>query len=324
MHMSKSMEIAPTRRLGSPPLLNQWAFVYYLSFFFLAFLYIGLTFFSLPDSSTLHHYHLTPTHYHELLIPIVIFIELIWLASLYGSVKIKSYAWLIRDSADGRAFNTIGNGIMVLTLSSPFISDLTSIFNIISRHNHDLHPTLTIISNYVGVVLMAAALMLIAAGAERLLAQAVRKRSLWAEKAWVAIFIIFSSVYSYFLVGQPPAANYNQRVYYLPHWIVLLSIVIPYLYIWYRGFKGAADIYTYQKNVRGKLYKKALIYLAAGIGLVVASSILTRVLTTASAHLSRMNLSPILIIIYALLIIMATGFLLLAVGAKKLRQIEEA
>lgn len=324
MHMPKSMEMVPKERLGLPPLLSQWAFAYYLSFFFLIFLYIGLTFFTLPSDMTLRHYHLTPAHYHELIIPIVIFIMIIWLASFYGSVKIKSYAALIRGSADGRAFNIIGNGLIVLTLSSPFMSDLTGIFNLFGRHNDGIHPALTVINNYVGLVLMAAALLLIAFGAEKLSALAVHKRQPWQEKVWVAIFIIFSSLYSYFLIAQPPAASLGQRVYYLPHWLVLISIAIPYLYIWYRGFKGAAEIYAYQKNVRGKLYKSALTYLAIGIGLVVASSILTRVIATASTHLGNLTLNPILIIIYGLLIVMAAGFLLIAVGAKRLRQIEEA
>lgn len=324
MHMPKSMEIAPKARLNQPPLLNQWALIYYFSFFFLVFLYIGLTFFTLPNNTTLHHYHLTPARYHELLIPIVFFIMIIWLTSFYGSIKIKSYASLIRGSADGRAFNIIGNGLIVLTLSSPFMSDLAGIFNLFSRHNDGIHPALTVINNYVGLVLMAASLLLIAAGAEKLSALALHKRQPWQEKAWVAIFITFSSLYSYFLIAQPPAANFGQRVYYLPHWLVLISIAIPYLYIWYRGFKGAAEIYYYQKNVRGRLYKSALTYLAIGIGLVVASSILTRVISTASTHLGNLTLSPILIIIYGLLIVMAAGFLLIALGAKRLRQIEEA
>jgi hypothetical protein len=46
-------------------------------------------------------------------------------------------------------------------------------------------------------------------------------------------------------------------------------------------------------------------------------------LTTVSTRLTQLSLTPILFILYALIVIDAAGFVLIAIGANKLKQIEE-
>jgi hypothetical protein len=170
---------------------------------------------------------------------------------------------------------------------------------------------------------MAVALSLIAGGAEKLAALANRKHLQLPENFWVLGFIIISSLYGYFLISQPSEKSLAVRPYYLPHWAVLVTLAMPYLYFWYRGFKGAYMLFEYQKNVRGWLYKKALRYLAAGVSVVVLSSVLTRMLTTIPSQLNHLNLTPVLVIIFGLLAVIAIGYGLIALGANRLRKIEE-
>jgi hypothetical protein len=63
---------------------------------------------------------------------------------------------------------------------------------------------------------------------------------------------------------------------------------------------------------------------ALGIAVVVLGSVLTRVFISISTTITNLKLTPILIIIYGLLSVIAAGYILIAIGAKKLRKIEEA
>jgi hypothetical protein len=93
--------------------------------------------------------------------------------------------------------------------------------------------------------------------------------------------------------------------------------------IWYKGLTAVFDLFLYQRRITGKIYKESLRYLAAGILVVIVTSVGTRVLTTISTSLSGFNLTPLLLVVYALVLLNAAGFLLIAFGANKLRRIEE-
>jgi magnesium-transporting ATPase (P-type) len=276
-----------------------------------------------PPAKVLKQYGLTHSSYYLVIFPIVVLLVLIFLAGFYGSLTIKKYSSAIRDSHDGRAMNLISNGLLVLALSLPVTSVVATISGLIERNHLSMMPALTIFNNYLGLVFMGLSFMLITIGAEWLYEIVRAKISPWPQKVWVLAFIIFSTLYTYFIVFQATQPGAAQKIYYLPHWLLLISIVIPYLYIWYRGANAGYCIYEYRQNVPGKLYKSALNLLAGGIGLVIISSIASRTITTLSTKLTSLHLTPLLIIIYALLALMGGGFLLIALGARRLIKIEE-
>lgn len=307
------------RRVSSPPSSK----LYIAGVMILAAFYLCLVFIPGPDASTLQHYHLSNSAYRGIILPIIIFLLAIWVASFYGALMASSYTHIIGRSKDGHAFRFISRGLLLLALTLPVSSCLTSVVNLVGRTRSTWLETLTIVNNYINIALMAAALLLIAIGAEKLGALIQNKIKPWPERLWVFIFIVFSSTYGYLLVSQPMHNGFVRRVYYLPHWLTLVTMAIPYLYVWYRGLWGAQIMYQYQKNVGGKLYKQALRHLAAGISIVILSSIVARTLTTTSTRLSGLSVGPVLIIIYAFLGLMAVGYILIASGAKKLKKIEE-
>ncbi|HVX58742.1 MAG TPA: hypothetical protein VG964_03340 [Candidatus Saccharimonadales bacterium] len=297
---------------------------YSFVFFVLSAGYILLTIIPAPDPGTLANYDLSPQKYRWLVLPIVLFLIIIWSAGFFGSLRVKSYARMIRRSADGRGFNMLSNGILVLAITQPLMFDLNAVVHLIGRYHPATRESLTIINNYVDVLLMGAAMLLIGIGAETLVKLVKTGGKLATERSWVLLFIIFSSIYGYFLVSEPTAGDPNRRVYYLPHWLLLVSVVVPYLFFWYLGLRGSQQLLQYQNKVRGRLYKHALRYLSAGIATVVISSVLTRTLSTASPKLSHLNLTPLLLIIYGLLVVIAAGYVLIALGSNRLKKIEEA
>ena len=297
--------------------------LYIGAFAVLTAVYVALSFLVSPDPKSLKLYHLSTGGARALTASFVIPISIIWLAGLYGSLKIRSYSQLVKKTKEGPAFSLLALGIVALVITQPIAAVLTSLLGLTVRHHPTWAPTLTIINNYLGVIFMAISLVIIAMGAEKLSEPIKAKRGSWYRQLWMLSFIALSSIYSYLIVSQPIHASAARRGYFMPNWLILLTIAIPYLFFWYRGLYAAFTLYYYQKNIKGAIYKGSLSYLAAGITAVVVSSIAVKFISTVSTKISRLSLTPILFIIYGFLVILGAGFLLTAYGAKRLRRIEE-
>lgn len=322
--MAKKQPEAGTNRkhrfLGN---LNRYLLCYAVVFAGLMIAYIFLTYLPQPDKAVLRHYNLSLSGYYWLVSTIVALLILISTAGLYGSMVAKAYANLIKKSPDGQAINRISIGFLILSISLPFSSVLSSVIGQVVKHHTSWQPTLTIINNYIGLVLVAAAFTYIARGSEDLYRLARPRLKPLPQKMWVFLFIAASSIYSYFIITERANAQPARNPYFLPIWLVVVTLTIPYLYFWYRGFNAAYNIFLYQKHVPGPIYTSALKYLSAGITFVILSSVSTRILSSVSPSLSRLHLTPLLFIIYGFLVLEAAGYFLIAVGAKRLRQIEE-
>ncbi len=296
---------------------------YIILFIILIISYVGLTLLPAPDPKALVQYNLSVSQARLLSLTIVLPVVAIWLVAMYGFVKIKDYAQLIKNSKDGAALNTISTGLLFLALGSPFSAVLTSVSAQLVKRHPDWLAATTIINNYITLIIMALGMFFIAKGAEQLVKLVGKKSGNNEQRLLVLLFIVLSTLYSYFLISQPIQTPAGQRIYYMSHIMVLLTLAIPYLYYWYRGLLGAYYLYWYQKNVPGRVYKGSLSYVAGGIFTVIMTSILVRGLVTISARISTLGLPPILLIIYCLLLISGLGYVLIAIGAKKLRKIEE-
>jgi hypothetical protein len=285
--------------------------------------YILLALLLSPNKMALHHYHLSMSGYHWLIITVIAILALTSAAALYGSLGVKKYASIIKGSPDGQALNVISDGFLLLSIALPFSFFLSIVIGITVRHHTAWRPALTIINNFINLGLMAAAFFFIAMGSKRLFKLTRRPAKRLAQDFWVFLFIAVSSIYCYFLVIEPSQDAMGRRTYFLPSFVLLIAIAIPYLYVWYKGFDAAYNLYMYQAGIKGRLYKHALNYLATGIAVVIISSIASRLITTVSSHLSELSLTPTLVIIYALLVLNGIGYILIAVGARRLRRIEE-
>lgn len=300
-----------------------FSYIYVAIFLLLTIAYLCESILPKPDKAILSHYHLSRAGYYWLVDPLVTILVIIWLISLYGSLRVKSYARLISNSKDGKGMNLISNGLLTLTLSLPITSNVNYVLGHIARDHHNLQPTMTIIINYVALGLMALAMVYIFAGGHLLYRLLPRRIAQFPQSLWLAVFIFASSMYASFIVVQPLRHPLDRHIYYLPDWLMVLTIAAPYMFAWYLGVRGAYNIFLFRRNIRGKIYRSALSYLAAGIAVVILSSVATRIITSLSSRITNLQITPLLIIIYALLALIAIGYFLIAVGAKKLRNIEE-
>ncbi len=296
--------------------------LYSCVFIVLAVIYVILTATLPTDPEVLRRYQISQQNAHLLTLTLAIPMVLIWLFALYGYLKFYDYSLTIRQSREGRGFNRLSRGLMVLIFSLPFVASMSSVFTYISNRNHSLLPTLTITRNYISLLFPFIAFLLIANGAE-LLIKTLRPKTLHQAipKFGLVACIILSSVYTW-LITTRPVSSAND-IYYLPTVLILTTLAIPYVFIWCRGALAAYHLYMYKSKVKGKIYREALNSLALGMGTIILLSIMLQLLVTVSARLTKLNLSPLLSLIYLLVALTAIGYGLIARGAKKLKQIEE-
>jgi hypothetical protein len=115
----------------------------------------------------------------------------------------------------------------------------------------------------------------------------------------------------------------RDNVYHMSIWLILATVVAPYVFMWSMGLMAAYETYLYRKKVAGVLYQKSLSLLALGLGWLIVTSILFQFVTTLSARLTQLSIYWILIIIYSLLLVLSVGFILVALGAQELKKIEK-
>ena len=296
---------------------------YVLAFIVLLLVYVGLTFGLPVDPETLQRYKLTESQIKLVNLTIVLPVILIWLTALYGFVNLKKYAQTVADTKEGKAFGYLTLGLMVLAFSLPINAIISSLAKYISINNSEMLTATTITRNYITLIFSLATFMVLITGATAL-AKTVKRKSIPTVPASFAIGLIsLSVVYTWLITAKPINQGIDERAYFLPSWLLILTVVIPYLLAWRAGLAATYYLYTFHQNVKGVIYKSAFKDLAMGIGVVVMVSILIQLLTTSSARLSTLNLTPILLIIYVLLALYAVGFGFVARGAKKLKRFED-
>lgn len=277
--------------------------------------------------AALAKYDLTLSQARLLYFTIVIPHILIWLAAFYGFMRFKEYTGLIKDTADGRALNRVANGLMILAFSLPITRLVSALEDHIVKRSPELIPSATIVINYLTLALTLAGFVLIARGAKELTG-VIKKQPTRPYKAALTLgFLALAGIFSYFTLSSPMRRVSSdpllQAAYHLPDWLIVTTIIVPYLYIWYLGGRAAMHISFYKHNVSGHIYKPFLGSLAVGISWVIIASVLQQFFRALRDVVVHLSLRPLLLVVYVLLVITALGYLLIARAAQKLRKIEE-
>lgn len=272
-----------------------------------------------PPRVTLDQYHLSITQLRLLDLTVIIPLAIIWFIAFYGYNKLRIYASLIRDSKDGRQINKIAKGIMVLTVGLPLSSVLGSIMSVIAQDNPGFRPESIIIRHYLDLLVPLVAFSIISLGT-RGLSDLTKHRPPQAVMNAIAVLFITIGVFYCHVVLN--AKNFHEA-YYLPEMVVLLTIVIPYMYTWYLGLMSAYQVHAYSLKAPGIVYRRNWDIFAYGIAAIILASVVFQYVATLSKQFSDLRLLPLLGIVYGLLALMSVGYILVALGAKKLQKIEE-
>lgn len=296
--------------------------LYVWSFLALTLLYAALSLGLPSDPKVLEKYQLTQTHAHLVNLTLVVPLTLVWLSALYGFLRFKHYTAAILESNEGRPFSQLSSGLMILAYSLPLLAIVSLLSSFYAYHHPDSLRTVTVFKNYANLSFPIAAFVLISKGAKGLIKTHKVKAFRQKRNAGLLATITMSSTYIWLITTRPITPT-GDTAYFLPNWLVIFTLAIPYLFIWILGINAALDLYWYKAMVRGTVYKSAIGSLARGIAAIVVVSVCIQVITTSTAGLTRLKFTPLLAIVYALIFLYALGYGWVALGAKKLKQIED-
>lgn len=273
-----------------------------------------------PDSHAVSQLHTSQTAYRlavaGLLVPYII----IWYASFYAFAKLREYSKPLKNTKDGAAFHTItiGMGILAFSLVVPTIASL--ILNNIASHQPSFKSVAVIVSNYLGIFPGVAAFFFIYSGSRQLV-HTVKGQISHFDLRWHAPwFLLLCVTFSHLTLEN----EYQSNPYHIYNvWLLIITVIVPYLYGWMAGLLGAYNLNLYAKAVNGLLYKKVVKQFAAGIAVTIIASITIQFVNVTIGQRISHTLGSVVLIDYILLIIIIIGLILMALAAKKLKSIEE-
>jgi hypothetical protein len=291
----------------------------FYGYLFFIVVYALFTLLPAPSRITLAQYHLSPAGLRIIFATIVLIQAFIWYAGFYGYTKLQAYANLIQGNKDGKQVAKLTRGIFLVVMWLPVSSVISVILSYYSRDHLGWIPAITIFQNYLSIILPLSGFIFISMGA-RGLSRLVRLRTSYLSSNILIIAVIYVGLIYYHLIAS--TAN-RTEVYHLSIWLILLTIVAPYIYMWSIGLMVAYEIYLYRKKIAGIVYRKSWSYLALGLAWLIVTSIGFQYLIGLVARLDKLSIYWVLAIIYSLLLVLSIGFILISVGTRKLQKIEE-
>lgn len=276
---------------------------------------------------TLEKYHITSLQLHELVLTIAIPYIVIWVIALVGYLRLREYTESLGNGKDGDGFRLITKGVFWFTLWLPLATLITAIGEAAYRNHVGLTPVTIRLETYANSIILAPAFIYVYEGSKKL-ASMIKNRPANPSLALTLAAITFAVLYTFMTLHDSarriPPDSVTPASYYMSDWLIILTVVIPRLLLWYLGAQAVYNLLLYRRKVAGVIYKKALKLLASGLGSLVVTIIILRSLQSLNRPLSELNLVALLLVYYLLLLEMGVSYVFIAKGAKQLQGIEEA
>ncbi|GAC1370445.1 MAG: hypothetical protein NVSMB39_3240 [Candidatus Saccharimonadales bacterium] len=266
-------------------------------------------------------YHIGHGKLILLQLTVIIPVLFIWMTAAYGAVKFRAYSDVIRTSPDGRAIKNLTTGLYLL-LASFIIQTLTTVVARLSVGTRLLYPAV-FLHNHLAVVLALVSAGYIYEGSSRL-AAIVHTRASRIELLPVLIGFAAASLWlGWYLYNHiSHTVKYGVPNFTLPGHVPFYTIYLPYLVAWLLSILAILNIISYTRKVKGDIYRKGLLYAATGMVISVTFAMMIQILTFLNSAFNKLPLNSVLVLVYAILVMYALGFILIAAGARKLAQIE--
>lgn len=288
--------------------------------------YFFLSFVTPVNQATLDRFHISVAAVHFLQLTLLVPLVLIWFAAIYGYAHLKNYAGEIKKDPDGKGLNTIALGLGILAGGMIITGLIGEVISYFSATRLNLIPANVIINNYLSVILTLSSFWYVYKGSESLVKLIPKHDHHIRRRIMLAVYAVLAAIYCVLALHNPQKrvkATYAAHgTYYLPDVLIVLTVLLPYVVAWAFGILAAINLSHYRHNVKGHIYRQAIQYLGIGFSTVIGASILEQILSLFNASFQAASLNTVLMIIYVLLIIIGVGFLMIARGAKRLKQLE--
>lgn len=280
----------------------------------------------LPANHTdMHSYSLSVAQYRGLRLVLALPLALMWFSAFYGYAKLRQYADAIAKTPEGKGYRRLADGCRWLAWGLTATPIVSLIVNTIGDRHPGFHSVAVIVINYASLAYVLVAFSIISGGAHELAQRTKQAMASGSTRILQLVFVGAGVLYCYLtfrhLDLQSLASTNNP--YYLPVWLLVISIIIPNLYAWFVGLLAAHDITVAARRTHGLLYRHAVRLVAIGLVLAIASLISTQYLHSVIPRTGHLSLDTALIVTYATYMTMVIGFSLVALGVSRLKRIEE-
>lgn len=251
----------------------------------------------------------------------------IWHFAYFAASELIAYSHSIKQYKDGEAFSLLASALFLIAVYLPF----RCLSKISLNYAAHLHPSFTSTSNmiisYINVLFPLAIYAYISMGGSRLF-RMVRAKVPFGHVCILALILCtLAATYCYAAFSTSVKLTPSDWMVPINYDIVaplrILTIVVPYLFMWVIGFIAVYQIYFYQQHVQGIIYKNSLKLLSTGLTMVIVTTVTVQYITVAAARIGHL---PTQVTISLSLSIMA-GVLLACVlivkGVNRLRIFEE-
>lgn len=290
------------------------------AYFVLTILYIAEELFTPAPKQTLQRYHITSLHLRVLDLSFALLFAVIWFCAVYGFYNFRQYYRLIQKTKDGKPLASITTGIGFLAFWIPVTSVIGTYTTYIGTQHASLMAPITVTQNYLSLVIPLLGFIFISVGARGLIDIVKQRPSLRGTNILVILVIAIGVTYIYLVSNTHNRLN---STYHLPTFFILATLATPYIYMWFIGLLSLYEIFLYRLRTPGIVYRDSWRLLGYGLGALIVISIVLQYLTTISERLTRLDLNWALIVIYLLLVLLAIAYILIALGVRNLKKIEE-
>jgi hypothetical protein len=288
--------------------------------------YLLITFLA-PPAAAVTRYGLTLAQTQLIRISFALPLIFIWTTALLSVVWFRRYTKLLDGAQEAHAFRqmTIGLFMLLLVISLPsFVSGYANFF----PDKEYIQSASIIFRNYLTLFLYLVGFWYLWQASRNLIRTIeVPELNSNSQSVVVVLLATLAVVYSWAVLSNPfrtvSTDPLVRATYYVPDAMIIFTIVIPYVLVWIMGVSAIMNITAYSKRVQGLIYKKIFSSVAHGLTFTVAMLVGLQFLSQANAALGHAAISVIMMIIYVLLFAIATGYFLIARGARKLAFIEE-
>ncbi len=321
--------------------------LYYTVYFIIsALLWLGYFYFTFtsPIDPENRYGLVNPLTVRLIQVSFIVPIMLIWAFGAYALNGLRKYIDVIKGAPEAKGLTRMAMGIGMLLFGLAFNSFIGAIrghYNPLNYYDDvlgvisatttrlDVLKTFTILTNYLSVFFTVVPYALMFAGAWALLKTSnltadFKNRLFFPLFALGLVIMIYLMLFFQNPIRQVP--QYPElgqlATYFLPDMIVILTIVIPYFIAWGLGLLAALATDIYKEKVVGAIYKEALTKFSIGFLTIVSTSILFQITGALGSAFINWSLTAILVLVYVLVGILGVGYIMFALGVKKLKKIE--
>ena len=232
-------------------------------------IYVCLTILA-PASDTIHRYALNIVQLNLLRATIFVPYLFVWLAALFAILNFKRYIVLVGDSPEKDGFKKFTNGLwflLTVVVLPAFISLVASYF----PRSSAAARVSALSANYSTIILYLAGFwcLLEASGSlNRAIGNIVRLKKTTQTIA-VIFSVVLAAIFAWFIFHNPfrriSTDPFIHPTYYISDILIVLTIILPYFFVWLFGILTLLNIRLLIKNVQGIVYRTAFLSVAYGL-----------------------------------------------------------